>query len=92
MLLTDHARRANRRQALSQPAWRRRHPRRRPSEFRRRRLGDGVLAAQEDYTETGAFPELFAIYVGHWKRRIRIYDRDTHRELVVKWFEGSEPI
>ncbi len=26
------------------------------------RLGDAVLAAQEDYAETGAFPELLAIY------------------------------
>ena len=26
------------------------------------RLGDAVLAAREDYTETGAFPELLAIY------------------------------
>ena len=27
-----------------------------------RRLGDAVLAAQEDYAETGAFPELLTIY------------------------------
>ncbi len=26
------------------------------------RLGDAVLAAQEDYAETGAFPELLTIY------------------------------
>jgi hypothetical protein len=26
------------------------------------RLGDAVLAAQEDYAETGAFPELLSIY------------------------------
>ena len=25
-------------------------------------MGDAVLAAQEDYAETGAFPELLAIY------------------------------
>ena len=61
------------------------------------RLGDAVLAAREDYTETGAFPELLAIY--HLfgdpavirKKEIRGVHQITRRDHVEAWIRELRP-